>query len=335
MLKKILIFLISLELILFAFQIWIVPVSVLSVTGEVKQKLHMDMDDLTEFDCATVRLNEVSKDGRFHGVFCYRGPTLRELLESAIIEKSKPDFNKDLDLAIVVRNKSGDEVVLSWGEIFYRNPADVIIALEAMSVMPHHDKAHVPEVYWSWLDQLNRKVGMPRLVIANDFYTDRSLEEITEIKVVDLHPKVDKKVMNILFSPEFTVSGDVEHPLDIDTLSSWQRKEILYKEVGDGQGYHGLKLAGGVPLVDILKKAGIRDDLCSAVVVSAPDGYRTLLSYGELFMAPSGRNVMIADMKAKRPVKKGGRFFMVIPDDLSADRNVKAVEKIEVISLQR
>jgi len=335
MLKKILIFLISIELIIFVFQIWIGPVPVLSVTGEVKQKLRMDMEDFAEFDYATVRLNEVSRNGRFHGVFRYRGPTLRELLESAVIEKSKPDFNKDLDLAIVVRNKSGDEVVLSWGEIFYRNPADVIIALETMPVMPHHDKAHIPEVYWSWLDQLDRKVGMPRLVIANDFYTDRSLEEITEIKVVDLHPKVDRKVMDILFSPEFTVSGDVEYPFDTDTLSPWQRKEILYKEVGDGQGYHGLKLAGGVPLVDILKKAGIRDDLCSAVVVSAPDGYRTLLSYGELFMAPSGRNIMIADMKAKRPLKKGGRFFMVIPDDLSADRNVKAVEKIEVISPQR
>ncbi len=335
MLKKILIFLISIELVLFVFQIWIVPVPVLSVTGEVKQTLHMDMEDFAEFDCAVVRLNEVSKDGRFHGVFCYSGPTLRELLDSAGIEKLKPEFNKHVDLAIVVRNKSGDEIVLSWGEIFYRNPADVIIALEAAPVIPHHDRAHIPEVYWSWLDQLNRKVGMPRLVIANDFYTDRSLEDIVEIKVVDLHPKVDKKVMNILFSPEFTVSGNVEHPLDIDTLSSCQHKEVLYKEVGDGQGYHGLELAGGVPFVDILRKAGIREDLCSAVIVSAPDGYRALLSYGELFMAPSGRNVMIADMKAKRPVKKGGRFFMVIPDDLSADRNVKAIEKIEVINLQR
>ena len=333
MLKKILIFLISVELLLFAFRPWIFPPVVLSVTGEVKKPLHMDMDDLAEFDCATVRLNEVSRDGRFHGVFRYRGPALRNLLESAVIEKSKSDFNKDLDLAIVVRNKSGDEIVLSWGEIFYRNPSDVIIALEATPVIPHHDRAHIPKVYWSWLDQLNRKVVLPRLVIANDFYTDRSLEEITSIEVVDLHPKVDRKVMDILFSPEFTVSGDVEHPLDIDTLSSWQRKEILYKEVGDGQGYHGLKLAGGVPLVDILKKAGIRKDLCSAVVVSAPDGYRTLLSYGELFVAPSGRNVMIADMKAKRLLKKGGRFFMVIPDDLSADRNVKAIEKVEVISL--
>ena len=47
-----------------------------------------------------------------------------------------------------------------------------------------------PEVYQSRLDVLSRKVGYPKLVVANDFYTDRSLEDVTNIEVVDLHLKM-------------------------------------------------------------------------------------------------------------------------------------------------
>jgi hypothetical protein len=59
--------------------------------------------------------------------------------------------------------------------------------------MPHKScqSCHTPDLYQPWLDQLNRKIGFPKLIVANDFYTDRSLEGVVSIEIIDLHPKVE------------------------------------------------------------------------------------------------------------------------------------------------
>ncbi|MBN2538573.1 MAG: hypothetical protein JXB09_00835 [Deltaproteobacteria bacterium] len=312
----------------------LLPGKDVQITGEVAQTVYLSAKDLARFECSEVRLNEVSRDGRYHGAFYYRGPTLRSLLEFAGIKKKAPDFNKDLDLAIVVKDKKGQKIVVSWGEIFYQNPSNIIIAFEACPIIPHHEKSKIPKKYHSWLEQLEREVGFPKLVLACDFYSDRSLEGIASIEVVDLHPEVSQEKQEVLFAPQFTVSGYGVKSMSFDALPPINRTEILFKEVGDGQGYHGLKLFEGVSLAQLLEEAGIQPDLDSAIILSAPDGYRTLLSYGELFMSPAGKNIIIGDMMAREKVKRRGCFFLVTPDDLSADRQVKSVQKIEVISLR-
>jgi hypothetical protein len=116
--------------------VWADGQSVISITGEVKQPLYMNRDDLKRFDSACVRLNEVSKDKKFHGVFYFHGPSLQTLLDLAEVKKEESAFPKLVDLAIVVRNKKGERVALSWGEVFYRNPADIILGIEATPIMP-------------------------------------------------------------------------------------------------------------------------------------------------------------------------------------------------------
>ena len=96
----------------------------ISITGVVKQQLNLTTDDLRRFESVNVRLNEVATDRSYHGAFFYRGVPLRTLLELATVQKEAADFSKPVDLAIVVKNKDGKQTVLSWGEIFYRNPAD-------------------------------------------------------------------------------------------------------------------------------------------------------------------------------------------------------------------
>jgi hypothetical protein len=66
-------------------------------------------------------------------------------------------------------------------------------------------------------------------------------------------------------------------------------------------------------------------------LVSAPDGYRSALSYGELFLSPAGERVLLTDTINRNPIEEDGKFIMIPPDDLMADRWVKAVEKIEWI----
>ncbi|MEW6584586.1 MAG: hypothetical protein AB1442_03130 [Nitrospirota bacterium] len=305
------------------------------VAGVVKQPLNLTIDDLRHFESVSVRLNEVTIDNIFHGAFSYRGVSLRTLLELAAVQKEETDFFKPVDLAVVVKNKHGKQTVLSWGEVFYRNPSEILIAFSANPVMPHREcsSCHNPEVYQKWFSPLKRQVGLPKLIVANDFYSDRSLEDLSAIEVVDLHPRIASKKMSNLFSPEFTVIGAVKENLKIADISSYGHLEIMAKQVGDGKGYHGMRHFGGVPLIEIIRDAGVEPDLNTVFLVSAPDGYRSLISYGELLLSPYGRNIIIADRIDNRPLKENGKFIAVLPDDLSADRWVQAVERIEAINV--
>jgi precorrin-2 methylase len=179
-----------------------------------------------------------------------------------------------------------------------------------------------------------RQVGFPKLVVTNDFYTDRSLEEVVNIEVVDLHPKIPVKRSSDFASSNFMIMGDVTHPLTITDLSSYPRIEATTKQIGDGVGYHGMKYYSGTPLIDLLKKAGVTPDLNKVFLVSAPDGYRSLLSYGEVFLSPHGKDITIADRESDQPIKNNGKFILILPDQLAADGTVKAVSKIEVITLK-
>ena len=158
------------------------------ITGLVKQPMRFDRRDLERYDAVRVRLNDVTSDGRYRGVFEHRGVPLRGLLEQARIAKGASVFGRVLDLAVVVRNRDGAAVVLSWGEIFYRNAAEVVLGYEATPRMPHKPCAdcHTEEEARPWLEQLERDVPAPKLVVAHDASADRAIEGVTSIEVTDL-----------------------------------------------------------------------------------------------------------------------------------------------------
>jgi precorrin-4 methylase len=333
--KKILLFSLLIFVLLFPIKGSPADSPTVSITGVVRQPLNLTMEDLARFEPVRVRLNEITGDKIYHGAFNYSGVPLKTLLEVADIQKEETDFSKRIDLAVVVRNREGKETVLSWGEVFYRNPAETIIAFFATPIMPMRkcQDCHAPEVYQKWLEPLRRQIELPKLVIANDFYTDRSLEGIVNIEVRDLHPRMTSKKLPDLFSPQFSITGAVGQTLNIADMSSYTRREITDKQIGDGRGYHGLRNFQGVSLLELIQKAGVGVDLNTVLLVSAPDGYRSLVSLGELLLNQSGGNIVIADQVDGVPLQKNGKFSLIIPDDLSADRMVKAVDKIEVITL--
>jgi hypothetical protein len=314
------------------------PPAVLTISGAVKQPLSLSADDLAKFQSVTVRLAEITRDKNYNGVFTYSGVPLKTLLEMAYIEKTGALFNKPLDLAIVVRDRAGKTATLSWGEVFYKNPSDIIVAVSATPVMPHHTncgECHQSSFYESALNKLKRKIGFPKLVIANDFFTDRSIDDISQIEIVDLKKDKPKKKMEKLFSPNFTIVNTQGKSLEITDLSGYPQIEAIAKEVGDGRGYHGLKQFTGVSLRHLLKKADVGSETDTVFLVSSPDGYQATFSYGEVFLAPSGERIIMADKINQKPLKDGGKFLLLPPDDLAADRDVKAVNKIEIISIDR
>jgi precorrin-2 methylase len=317
------------------------PNPAMTISGEVKRPLKLSAEDLARLQSVEIQLNEVSRDGKFHGVYLHRAVPLRTLLDMAEIVKQDQPFNKQIDLAIRVTDATGQQVVLSWGEIYYRNAAEVAIAFAAAPVKPmmaegRCQKCHGPEIYRQSLEQYERPAGLPKLLIRSDFYTDRCLENVTRIEVIDLHPdiRVDRSVK--LQSDGFLVTGAVDKELRVSDLEDYPALEMSKKVVGVHMGYHGLHRYEGVSLAKVLEAAGAGNDLTKVAIISAPDGYRALFSFGELFQSFSGRRIMIAANDNGRPLKdrRGGKYRIIVPEELVDDRDVQAIDRIEVIDLK-
>lgn len=308
-----------------------------SITGTVKQPLNLSIEDLCRFKTVRIQLNEILKDRSYRGAWFYTGVPLRTLLETAYIEKEETAYKKAIDLAVLVRNKDGKEVALSWGEIFYRNSYDIIIATSATPLKPHHDcsSCHKPEETESRMKQFDRTIGFPKLVVASDEYADRSIENIVSIQVINPSERMPADRSVELFSPSFKVTGAVEKELTVTDLSGLPHKNMRVLHMGEGKGYHGIDDYSGVLFKEIIKDAGIKTDLSQIFHISAPDGYKSTFSYGEIFLNRVEDNIMIADIKNGKKIEKGGKFVFVPSDDLMADRDIKSVEKIEIIDLKR
>jgi precorrin-4 methylase len=309
----------------------------ISITGTVKQPLNLSLEELSRFKTIRVQLNEVMKDGSYRGAWFYNGVPLRALLETASVEKEETAFPKAIDLAILVRNREGREVALSWGETFYKNSADVIIATSATPIKPHHEcsSCHTPDVYNRYMKQFDREIGFPKLVVASDGYADRSIENVESIEVINPTPamQVDKSAK--LYSPSFVVTGDVKNKLAINDLSGFPRKDMRVINIGEGRGFHGIDDFSGALFKSIMNKAGVEPRLSDIFLISAPDGYRTTFSYGEIFLSRNEEGALIADTQNGKKIENGGKFIFVPSGDLMSDRDVKSVEKIEVIDLKR
>jgi precorrin-2 methylase len=311
--------------------------SFLSIIGNVRQPLNLSIEDLGRYQTVRVQLNEVMKDGSFKGIFYYKGVPLRTLLDTAYIEKEQSPFSKMIDLAVLVRGRDGKEVALSWGEIYFRNSSDIIVATSASPIMPHRNCAscHEKDFYEPYMNQFSREIGFPKLVMAGDEYADRSIEDIVSIEVIDPRPKMPTDNSKELFSKEFTITGAVKKGITITDISSYPRVEAMVKNVGEGKGYHGISDYSGASLKTILDKAGIEPDLSKVFFVSAPDGYRSLFSYGEVYLKKDEGGIIIADRNKGESIEKEGKFFLIPTEDLMSDRDVKSVERIEVFTLKK
>jgi siroheme synthase len=272
----------------------------LSIGGAVRQPFNLTSDDLANLGQAEVKLTEVTKNAGFNGTFVYRGVSLRTLLTMATVRKEVEGYSKSIDLAILVRNRDGKTAALSWGEVFYRNPGDVIIATSAAPVTPGAmsscNECHGPEVYQPGLDKLGRRIGFPKLVISTDFYTDRCLEDVVHIEVIDLRKEEERKQEGQRpASSRFTITGSSREAKAFTSLAGYPRTSVAMKEVGSGRGYHGIKVYEGVPLKDLVPKVEGEGAMDKVLLVTSTDGYRSLLSYGELFFSSLGERVIIGE----------------------------------------
>ncbi len=305
----------------------------LTISGLVRNPLYLSLESLEHFRSVTVRQNDIDLAGHYQGIFTYTGAPLRYLLEMAGILRFESFYVKPIDLAILVKSADGRSTLLSWGEIFYRNASDIIIAHTALPVRPlkNCSLCHTGNEYKARLDILSRKVGLPRLIVATDARSDRSIENIVSIEIVLLKEASPVLRGKTVSSESVDIIAEGKKVASITGLAGHLRVEAEGVETGDGRGFHGISSFGGVSLAEVLTKAGVERNPDSAFIVTAGDNYRSLLSYGEIFLSPTGKNILLADRIGGKQIEKSGSFVMAIPSDLSADRWVRAVRSIEQV----
>ena len=310
---------------------------IITITGTVNCPMQLTLNDLQQLQSTTVKFNEVSSDGAFHGVFSYHAVPLQTLLNLADIEQKGSTFKKLVDATIVLSDAKGKKVVLSWGEIYYHNPAEVTLAYRANPVLPvKHNCAtcHEAEDYQFAMDQLRRNVALPKLLINGDFYSDRFLEGVVNIDVVDVRPAIPVNRDAKLFSRQIQFGGAVTKPLCITSLDDYPRTQFTKKIVGVGRGYHGLHHFNGTPLATLLSAAGVKPRMDQVVIIWAPDGYRSTFSMGELFVSATGQQIILTDTKDGKAFAQGGNIRILVGPDNTDDRDVQAITNIEVIDLK-
>lgn len=272
-----------------------------TISGLVKHPQRLTLEDLSHYRPVTVRSTEVDRHGTFAGVYRYQGVPLQHLLQAAGVEKEAAAFSKTIDLAIEVRNRQGRRTLLSWAEVAYGRPGDAIIAFSCTSLLTKDKRSH-----------RQQPVALPRLVLGNDFYSDRCLQDIVSIEVIDPASKAEVQPIKMTLPADLPVS------------------EVATKIVWEGSRFEGVQRFSGTPLVAMLQQAGITDDPQAAVLVRSDDGYRSLMSLGELFGSPLGRRILLADRMDGRPLGSHGEKWLVLPDS-SANRFVRGVTGIEVL----
>jgi hypothetical protein len=140
---------------------------------------------------------------------------------------------------------------------------------------------------------------------------------------------------------KLTISGDIPTPLTITAadLAAMPRDTIAV----DDQESGGKIEYEGVPLQEVLKKAGIPFGtairgkyLASYLLASAHDGYQVVFSFGELDSSFGNEKVLIVDKRSGKPLfGYQGPLRLVVAGDKAGARDVRMLEKIEVVRLRK
>lgn len=307
----------------------------IAITGLVRQQLSLGLRDLKGFGSVSVRRVDYRTDG-FFGDFECRGVPLMTLLSMAGPRKESSDFMRPTDLAVVVHAESGRSVLLSYGEILFRPPSDLVLAFDAEPVFPKRscDTCHEDRSNHSWMQALKRKPALPRLVAARDLMADRSLEGVTRLEVVELYSlpsPAGKSKAQSGRSQSVEIREGSKVLATVRGLESYPRYKVHALEVGDAMGYHGDARCEGALLTDVLAAAGTPSGPDIGYVVAAPDGFRATLSSAELFSAVQPQPIYIVDQCNGQPLGDQGAFKLVVANDTIAERWVKSVSSINII----
>lgn len=141
--------------------------------------------------------------------------------------------------------------------------------------------------------------------------------------------------VSVSYAQTLTISGEVAKPITLqpEDLKSMTHIEVTGKD-RDGKEHRYV----GIPLVDLLKKAGATvgselrgENLTKYVVVRAIDGYEVLFALPELDPEFATRTIILAESVDGNALPPGtGPYRVIVPDEKRPARWIREVKAIEV-----
>jgi len=308
-------------------------------------------------------LAKVSGAERYRGTFATEGVALRDLLEKAEVAKATSDnFDRPLDLAVVVTGRDGSRALFSWGELFLLGDAGAALLVDKVRpLVPHHHEAiedarFAPSAWFGVparekLDvsgcagchdggKLGR-IDVPRglcLVPTRDATGRRFVEDVVSIEVrqagFPAPPRKRDQEDPWVEAPLLVLPDGASTPLTAAALEGVPRAGGADDGIGLGRGFHGHRAFEGASLAALLKSklpAGTDPGLLF-VVVTASDGYRSLYSGGEILLSCLPENVLLVDTEGGKPLlRKSGRLESYARADFFVDRSVRNLAEVRVL----
>ena len=119
-------------------------------------------------------------------------------------------------------------------------------------------------------------------------------------------------------------------PLHAAALGALGRTSFADASFGMGRGFHGIHSWTGPSLAQVVAPhvpAGTDLDRLW-VLVTAADGYRTVMSGREVFGDPG--NLVLGATEDDKPLDDRGPFRLVVRNDFFIDRSVHSVQEIRL-----
>ena len=306
---------------------------------------------------------KLAGEKRYRGTIEAEGVALKDLLERAEVAKAANDnFDRPLDLAIVVTGRNGKKALFSWGELFLGgDEGGALFADRLRPFIPHHHDPIGDARFASgtWLGPEAREkldvsgcagchdggklvtVNVPRgvcVVPTRDAGGRRFVEDVVSIEVRQAGFPAPARKRDLpdpwVEAPALVLPDGRSVPLDAKTTKGLARVEGADVAIGLGRGFHGERRFAGGSLAALLRAklpAGADPGLL-AVVVTASDGYRSLYSGGEVLLSRLPENVVLVDAEEGKPlVRKVGRLKAFVRGDFFVDRAVRNLAEVRVL----
>lgn len=334
------------------------------LSGSVKKAGVVDAARLAPLPRHAV-LAKVPGAARYRGTFATEGVSLKELLESAEVAKATNDnFDRPLDLAVVVTGRDGTRALFSWGELFLGGDEGAALLVERMRpLVPHHhaaiDDARFAPGAWLGVEVRRKldvsacagchdggklgKIDVPRgvcIVPTRDATGRRFVEDVVTIEVRQAGYPAPPRKRDLpdpwVEAPALVLPDGSSTPLTAAALEGVARAGGADDGIGLGRGFHGHRAFEGASLAALLKSklpAGTDPGLLF-VVVTASDGYRSLYSGGEILLSRYPENVLLVDTQGGKPLlRRSGRLESYARADFFVDRSVRNLAEIRVLLL--
>ncbi len=297
------------------------PMTSILLQGEIEDPSKVNLSALPLYG---VPVKEVVTDAEgkkiFHGAYFYSGYSLYDILNMKSIRKThEQEFKPAVDLYVIVENDEGKKAVLSWGEIYYsKDNFKIIIAQSVRAINPSKTKKQWPLAEKS------------KLICGNDLYPYRFLSNPTKITVTSAPGIYSQERVKETFSPHMSVVMGKEG-VSISDVSQVEQRSFDFIGYGHGMGYKGIQHVEGYVLRNVLSTAIKISEFTipsAVVVVSAKDGYRAAFSLSEIMNRNDMNDFLLIE---KNGSLEDGKFNIFATPDYFVDRNVRSVEKIEII----